>query len=284
MAVKQYKPTTPARRGMTSADFDEITRKKARKSMLEVKKSSKGRNNAGRITSRRRGGGNKQFYRPLNNSFPDGAKVEVLDIEYDPSRTARIASVKAQDDSLHYIIAGVNMKPGDIIEFGNEAPIERNNTLQLKDIPEGSLVYNIEITPGRGGQMVRSAGTKAQLMAKENNYATLRLPSGEVRLIHETCRATIGSVGNEKHQNIKLGSAGRNRHLGRRPSVRGVVMNAVDHPHGGGDGGSHPIGGGGSYGRSPKTPWGKKTIGYKTRRRKATNKYIVRSRHEAKRK
>lgn len=278
MAIKTYKPTTPGRRGMTTQDFSQITDKnQVPKKLKTIKKSKAGRNNSGRITVRHRGGGVKQFYRHVNFALPEGTKAEVVAIEYDPNRSARIARIKDQSGHLHYVLASANMKVGMTLESGSDSAIERGNRLPLQNIPVGSIIHNIELTPGRGGQMVRSAGLGAQLMAKEGNYAQIKLPSGEVRMVLITCQATLGSVGNEQHQNIKIGSAGRNRHKGIRPSVKGKVMNAVDHPHGGGDGGKHGVG------RIPKTPWGQNALGAKTRRRKSSNKYIVRSRHQSKR-
>lgn len=278
MAVKAYKPTTPARRGMTSQDLTKITTKKPVKSLLVVKRRTNGRNNQGRITVRHRGGGAKRFYRLVNFKQLDFEKATVEHIEYDPNRSARIARLKDEKNTYHYIIASTGMKVGQVITIGEKAAIEEGNRLPLKAIPTGSFIYGIEMQPGRGAQMVRSAGTKAQLTSKEGEYAQVKLPSGEIRMINLNCMATLGTVSNEQHQNVKIGSAGRKRHLGFRPSVRGVVMNAVDHPHGGGDGGAHGIGG------QPKTPWGKPTLGYRTRRNKRTTKFIVRSRHMAKRK
>ncbi len=277
MAVTPYKPTTPARRGMTTQDFSEITSKRPVKSLLQVKNRINGRNNSGRITVRHRGGGAKKFYRMIDFKLTTGTKATIEAIEYDPNRSAHIARIKDDKGTYHYVIAAQNMKVGQVIESSKEAPIEVGNRLPLKNIPVGSVIHAVELQPGRGAQMVRSAGASAQLAARENEYAQIKLPSGEVRLVHIECMATIGTVGNVQHQNIKIGSAGRKRHLGFRPSVRGVVMNAVDHPHGGGDGGAHGIG------KAPRTPWGQKTLGYKTRRRKVSNKFIVRSRHESKR-
>ncbi len=277
MAVTPYKPTTPARRGMTTQDFSEITAKRPVKSLLQVKNRINGRNNSGRITVRHRGGGAKKFYRIVDFKMLSGTKATIEAIEYDPNRTAHIARIKDDQGKYHYVLAAQNMKVGQTIESSDEAPIELGNRLPLKNIPVGSVIHAIELQPGRGAQMVRSAGASAQLAARENEYAQIKLPSGEVRLVHIECMATIGTVGNVQHQNIKIGSAGRKRHMGFRPSVRGVVMNAVDHPHGGGDGGAHGIG------KAPRTPWGQKTLGYKTRRRKVSNKFIVRSRHESKR-
>lgn len=284
MAIKTYKPTTPGRRGMSSQDFDAITTKKPVKSLLKVRKQNSGRNNQGRITTRHKGGGARKFYRVINFKPEAGVKYVVEHIEYDPNRSARIARVKDDKGEYHYMIAGNAMKQGQTISVGEEAMIENGNRLPIKNIPTGSTIHAIELTAGKGAQLVRSAGNGAQLVAKEGDYAQVRLPSGEVRKIRVECMASIGSIGNEQHQNIKVGKAGRSRHKGIRPSVRGVVMNAVDHPHGGGDGGRHGIGGGKNHGAAPRTPWGQKTLGYKTRRRKDTNKYIVRSRHAAKRK
>ena len=278
MAIKQYNPTTPARRGMTSQDLSDITTRKPLKSLIKSKKQNAGRNNTGRITVRHRGGGVKRHHRLMNHNLAAGLKVTVEEIEYDPNRSARIARVKDQHGLYHYILADTSMVKGKTIESGKDAPIETSNRLPLSEIPVGSQIYAIEITPGKGAQMVRSAGTKAQLMAKEGDYAQVRLPSGEVRKFRLEATAALGVVGNVQHQNIKIGSAGRNRRKGIRPGVRGVVMNAADHPHGGGDGGRH------GTGKPPRTPWGQLTLGYRTRTRKSTNKLIVRSRHEAKRK
>ena len=276
MAIKQYNPTTPGRRGMSSQDFDVITTKKPLRSLLAVQKRGSGRNNQGRITTRHKGGGAKKFYRIMNFKFVGVAVIE--HIEYDPNRSARIARIKDSTGTYHYILAANGMHVGQKIEAQEEAPIEMGNRLPIKNIPVGSTIHAIEIKPGRGAQMVRSAGNGAQLMAKEGDYAQIKLPSGEVRKINLECTATLGTVGNEQHQNIKIGKAGRNRHLGKRPGVRGVVMNAVDHPHGGGDGGRHRMA------KAPRTPWGQKTLGFKTRRRKDTSNMIVKSRHAAKRK
>ncbi len=278
MPIKQYNPTTPARRGMTSEDYSEITTRKPLKSLIKSKKQNAGRNNTGRITVRHRGGGVKRHHRLMNHRLSDGLKLTVMEIEYDPNRSARIARVKDQHGLYHYVLADTSMKKGKTFESGQEAPIEASNRMPLSRIPVGTQIYAIEIQAGKGSQMVRSAGTKAQLMAKEGDYAQVRMPSGEVRRFRIECEANIGTVGNVQHQNIKIGSAGRNRRKGIRPSVRGKAMNAADHPHGGGDGGAHGIGG------TPKTPWGKLTLGNKTRRRKDTNRLIVRSRHDAKRK
>jgi large subunit ribosomal protein L2 len=278
MPIKAYNPTTPARRGMTTEDYSDITTRKPLKSLVKSKKQNAGRNNSGRITVRHRGGGVKRHYRLLSHRLASDLQLTVEEIEYDPNRSARIARVKDQYGLYHYILADTSMKKGKKIATGESAPIESSNRMPLAKIPVGTQIYAIEIQVGKGAQLVRSAGTKAQLMAKEGDYAQVKLPSGEVRRIRVECEATIGTVGNVQHQNVKIGSAGRNRRKGIRPAVRGKAMNATDHPHGGGDGGAHGIGG------TPKTPWGKLTLGNKTRRRKYSNKLIVRSRHDAKRK
>ena len=278
MAIKAYRPTTPAQRQKTTQDFDQITTKKPLKSLLKAKKQNAGKNNQGRITVRHRGGGVKRHYRILTHNLPAGLKLTVREIEYDPNRSARIARVEDQNGNFYYITADTEMRQGSVIETGAEAPVETSNRLPLEMIPVGTVVYAIELTPGRGAQMVRSAGASAQLMAKENGYATLRMPSGEVRKVLAACEASIGTVSNVQHQNVKIGAAGRRRRKGIRPTVRGVVMNACDHPHGGGDGGRH------GSGKAPRTPWGQLTLGYRTRHNKKTNKMIVRSRHEGKRK
>ena len=278
MAIKAYNPTTNGRRGMTSQDFSDITTKKPLKSLVKIRKSRAGRNNQGRITTRHHGGGVKKMYRLMNHQLAPGTKAVVEHIEYDPNRSARIARIKDQHGLYHYIVAARDMKVGTRVESGADAPVESNNRLPLANIPVGAQIYAIEIQPGKGGQMVRAAGTKAQLMAKEGEYAQVRMPSGEVRRFRLECSASIGVVGNEQHQNVKIGSAGRKRRMGVRPSVRGVVQNAVDHPHGGGDGGRH------GTGKAPRTPWGQLTLGYRTRRRKDTNKDIIKTRHDAKRK
>ncbi len=278
MAIQQYKPTTNARRNMTSQDFSDITTKKPVKGLLKVKKSNAGRNNMGRITTRHRGGGVKQFYRLMNHHLAAGSEAVVEHIEYDPNRSARIARIKDQHGVYHYILAAKGMTIGSKVSSGEQAPVELHNRLPLSKIPTGTQIYAIELQAGKGAQAVRSAGTKAQLMAKEGEHALIRMPSGEVRKFRLECMASIGVVGNEQHQNVKIGSAGRKRRMGIRPGVRGVVMNAVDHPHGGGDGGRH------GTGKPPRTPWGQLTLGYRTRRRKSTNNMIVKSRHDAKRK
>ena len=283
MSIKLYKPTTPARRGMTTRDFSEVTAKRPLKSLISTKKRGSGRNNQGRITVRHKGGGAKRFYRTVNFKLAPGVSAKIEAIEYDPNRSANIARIKDSENIYHYIIAANGMKVGQKIESGEEPPIEIGNRLPLKNIPIGSTIHAIELNLGKGAQMVRSAGAGAQLAAKEGEYAQVKLPSGEVRMVNINCTASLGTVGNEQHQNVKIGSAGRRRHMGVRPSVRGVVMNATDHPHGGGDGGRHGIGGGKNHGAAPRTPWGQKTLGYKTRRRKTSNKFIVKSRHEGKR-
>lgn len=278
MAITAYRPTTPAQRGKTTQDFDQITTSKPMKSLLKAKKQQAGKNNQGRITVRHRGGGVKRHYRLLTHNLPKDLKLEVMEIEYDPNRSARIARVKDQNDVYYYVIADKNMTKGSIFTTGDEAAVEESNRLPLENIPVGTFVYAIELTPGRGAQMVRAAGSSAQLMAKEDGYATLKMPSGEVRKVLSSCQASVGVVGNEQHQNVKIGAAGRTRRKGIRPTVRGVVMNATDHPHGGGDGGRH------GSGKAPRTPWGQLTLGYRTRHNKKTDKMIVRSRHEGKRK
>ncbi len=278
MSLTAYKPTTPGRRGMTSQDLTQITAKKPVKSLLSVKKQNSGRNNQGRITVRHRGGGARRFHRLVNFNLAPGTTATVEAIEYDPGRSARIARIKDNEGKLHYVLAGKNFTVGQKLQSGEKAPVEEGNRLKIKDIPLGSSINSIELTAGKGAQMVRSAGASAQLMSKDGDYAQIKLPSGEVRLVHIQNTAALGVIGNEQHQNIKWGKAGRTRNRGRRPQVRGIVMNAVDHPHGGGDGGSHGVG------RHPKTPWGQPTLGYKTRRRKSSNAFIVKSRHSAKRK
>ena len=278
MPIKAYNPTTPARRGMTTEDYSEITTRKPLKSLLKSKKQNAGRNNTGRITVRHRGGGVKRHHRLMNHKLAPGTVATIEEIEYDPNRSARIARIKDQHGLYHYVLADTSMSKGKVIRSGEDAPIESSNRMPLSKIPVGSQIYAIEITAGRGAQMVRSAGAKAQLMAKEGDHAQVRLPSGEVRRFRLEATAALGVVGNVQHQNVKIGSAGRNRRKGIRPGVRGVVMNATDHPHGGGDGGRH------GSGKPPRTPWGQLTLGYRTRRRKDVSKMIVRSRHEAKRK
>ena len=277
MAIKQYRPMTPAQRGKTTQDFDQITTKKPMKSLLASKKQQAGRNNQGRITVRHRGGGVKRHYRIITYKLPRDLTFTVEEIEYDPNRSARIARVKDEKGVYYYVIADTKMTKGTKFKTGKEVEVETSNRMPLESIPVGTFVYAIELNPGKGAQMVRAAGAQAQLMAKEGEYATLKMPSGEVRKVLTACEASIGTVSNLQHQNVKIGSAGRKRRKGIRPTVRGVVMNAADHPHGGGDGGRH------GSGKAPRTPWGQLTLGYRTRRNKKTNKMIVRSRHEGKR-
>jgi len=276
MAIKSYKPTSPGRRGMTVSAFEEVTCTTPEKSLLDVKKRKAGRNVNGRITVRHRGGGAKRKYRIIDfKRNKDGVPATVATIEYDPNRTAHIALLHYADGEKRYILAPFGLKVGDTVVSGEGADIKPGNALQLQDIPMGTLIHNIELQPGKGGQLVRSAGNAAQLMAKEGRYAQVRLPSGEVRMVLLTAKATIGQVGNIDQNNINIGKAGRKRHMGFRPTVRGSVMNPVDHPHGGGEGKS-PIGKPG-----PVTPWGKPTLGYKTRKKKnPTDKYIVRRRNK----
>ncbi|MFL7792969.1 MAG: 50S ribosomal protein L2 [Anaerolineae bacterium] len=278
MPVKTYKPTSPGRRGMTGLTFEEVTSTDPERSLLRPLNKRAGRNAQGRITVRHRGGGHKRQYRMIDFKRD---KVDILakvaSIEYDPNRSARIALLVYADGEKRYIIAPLGLQVGDVVMSGNDAEIRVGNALTLDRIPLGTLVHNIEMAPGRGGQMVRSAGTSAQLLAKEGEYVTLRLPSGEMRLVRKECMATIGQVGNVDHGNIKLGKAGRQRWLGYRPAVRGSAMTPRDHPHGGGEGRA-PIGM-----PSPKSPWGKKTLGKKTRRNKLTDKYIVRRRGKRRR-
>lgn len=278
MSIKTYRPTTPAQRQKTTEDYDQITTKKPLKSLLKAKKQTAGRNNQGRITVRHHGGGVKRHYRILTHKLPQNLTLTIEEIEYDPNRSARIARVKDNKGTYYYVLADTKMTKGSTFKTGAEVAIEDSNRLPLEQIPVGTFIYAIELTPGKGAQIVRSAGTSAQLMAKENGYATLKMPSGEVRKVLSSCEASIGVVSNPQHQNIKIGSAGRRRRKGIRPTVRGVVMNATDHPHGGGDGGRH------GAGKAPRTPWGQLTLGYRTRRNKKTNRMIVRSRHEGKRK
>lgn len=276
MALKKYNPTSPARRVMTVSDFAEITKKSPERSLLATKKKNSGRNSYGRITVRHRGGGNRRKYRIIDfKRNKDGMNATVIGIEYDPNRTANIALIKYEDGTLAYILAPVGLTDGDVVVSGEGADIKPGNALFIKDIPVGTLIHNIELYPGKGGQLVRGAGVSAQLMAKENGYAQIKLPSGEVRLVRLDCKATIGVVGNQEHSNISIGKAGRKRHMGWRPTVRGVVMNPNDHPHGGGEGKS-PIGR-----PAPVTPWGKPALGLKTRKHKnRTDKFIVKRRND----
>jgi large subunit ribosomal protein L2 len=273
MPIRIYRPTSPGRRGMSVSTFEEITRTEPEKSLLVKAQKKGGRNNQGRITSRHRGGGAKQQYRLIDfkrNKL--GVPAKVFSIEYDPNRSARIALLHYVDGEKRYIVAPLGLKVGDMVMSGPDAEIRVGNALPLKNIPTGTVIHNLEMHLGKGAQLVRSAGVGAQLMAKEGDYAQVRLPSGEQRLININCMATIGQVGNVDHENVTIGKAGRSRHLGRRPHVRGSVMNPVDHPHGGGEGRA-PIGG------QPQTPWGKPAMGYRTRRNKESDKFIVRRRN-----
>ena len=273
MATMKYKPTTPSRRHMSVASFDEVTKFTPEKSLIEVKKKHAGRNSYGKITVRHQGGGNKQKYRLIDFKREEG-KATVIGVEYDPNRTSYIALLQNEEGKKSYVIAPLGVTDGDVLYSSADADIKPGNTLPIEKIPVGTIIHNIEIYPGKGGQLVRTAGAQAQLMAKENGMAQVRLPSGEVRLIRLDCKATIGQIGNIEHDTIKIGKAGKTRHMGIRPTVRGSVMNPCDHPHGGGEGKS-PVGRPG-----PVTPWGKPALGYKTRNKKArTNKYIVKRRN-----
>ena len=275
MAIKKYNPTSPARRFMTVSDFAEITKKSPERSLLAKKDKHAGRNSYGRITVRHRGGGNRRKYRIIDfKRNKDGMPATVIGVEYDPNRSANIALIQYEDGEKAYIIAPIGLTDGDVVVSGEGADIKPGNALFIKDIPVGTLIHNIEWYPGKGAQLVRSAGNSAQLMAKEGDYAQVRLPSGEVRMIRLDCKATIGVVGNQQHENVSIGKAGRKRHMGWRPTVRGVVMNPNDHPHGGGEGKS-PIGR-----PAPVTPWGKPALGLKTRKTKnRTDKFIVKRRN-----
>ncbi len=275
MAIKKYNPTSPARRFMTISDFAEITKKSPERSLLAKKDKHAGRNSYGRITVRHRGGGNRRKYRIIDfKRNKDGMPATVIGVEYDPNRSANIALIQYEDGEKAYIIAPIGLTDGDVVVSGEGADIKPGNALFIKDIPVGTLIHNIELYPGKGAQLVRSAGNSAQLMAKEGDYAQVRLPSGEVRMIRLDCKATIGVVGNQQHENVSIGKAGRKRHMGWRPTVRGVVMNPNDHPHGGGEGKS-PIGR-----PAPVTPWGKPALGLKTRKTKnRTDKFIVKRRN-----
>ncbi len=272
VGIKKFKPTSPGRRFVTVSDFKEITTDKPEKSLLEPLKRKSGRNSDGRITVRHRGGGHKRKYRKIDfKRDKDGIPAKVATIEYDPNRSSRIALLHYADGEKRYIIWPQGLKVGDTVESGENADIKIGNTLPLNKIPNGTMIHNIELHIGRGGQLVRSAGAAAQLMAKEGRYAHVRMPSGEVRLFPKNCRATVGQIGNVEHENITIGKAGRNRWLGVRPGVRGVVMNAADHPHGGGEGRS-------SAGRNPVTPWGKPALGARTRKKKSSDRMIVKRR------
>lgn len=273
MAVKKYKPVTPGTRGMTGYTFEEITKSTPERSLMVIKKNSGGRNAHGRVTVRHRGGGARRFIRLVDFRRDKlGIPAKVAAIEYDPNRTARLALLYYVDGEKRYIISPLDLKVGDTVLSGPTAEIRPGNSLPISNIPVGTMIHNIEMREGKGGQLVRSAGGAAQLLAKEGDFAQVRMPSGEVRLIHQVCYATIGQVGNLDHGNIKLGKAGRKRHLGIRPTVRGSAMSPRDHPHGGGEG-RQPIGLPG-----PKSPWGKPTLGKKTRRNKKTDQYILRRR------
>ena len=274
MATMKYKPTTPSRRHMTSPSFEEITKFSPEKSLIAKKKKNAGRNSYGKITVRHHGGGNKQKYRIIDFKRNVDESAKVIGIEYDPNRTSYIALLENEAGKKSYIIAPVGLTDGDVVTAGADADIKPGNVLPISAIPVGTIIHNIELYPGKGAQLVRSAGAFAQLMAKENGTAQVRLPSGEVRIVRLECKATIGQVGNLEHETIKLGKAGKTRHMGIRPTVRGSVMNPCDHPHGGGEGKS-PIGRPG-----PVTPWGKPALGYKTRNKKArTNKFIIKRRN-----
>ncbi len=274
MAMKKFKPTSPSRRFMTVESFEEITSTEPERSLLAPLSKQAGRNNQGRITVRHRGGGHKRRYRIIDfKRDKDGIPAKVATIEYDPNRSAHIALLNYADGEKRYIVAPNGLKVGTTVMSGPEADIVVGNALPLQSIPVGTVLHNIELKPGKGAQMVRSAGASAQLMAKEGDFALIRLPSGEVRRVHVICKATIGQVGNIEHENVTIGKAGRSRWMGKRPTVRGVVMNPVDHPHGGGEGRA-PIGR-----KSPLTPWGVPTLGHRTRKKKASDKYIVRRRY-----
>ncbi|NLK70193.1 MAG: 50S ribosomal protein L2 [Clostridiales bacterium] len=275
MSIKTYKATTPSRRQMTCIDYSQLSKVAPEKSLLEPLKKKSGRNNYGRITVRHRGGGARRKYRIIDfKRDKDNMNATVLTLEYDPNRSAHIALVQYEDGEKRYIVAPHELKVGDVIRSGADADVKVGNAKQLADLPTGTFIHNIELYPGRGAQLVRSAGSSAQLMAKEGKYALLRLPSGELRKVPINCRATVGQVSNIEHENVNYGKAGRKRHMGWRPTVRGSVMNPCDHPHGGGEGKS-PIGR-----PSPVTPWGKPTLGYKTRKKKnKSDKFIVKRRN-----
>ena len=274
MGMKHFNAYTPSRRNMTVSDFSEITKKTPEKSLLTTKKEKAGRNSYGRITVRHQGGGNRQKYRIIDfKRRKDNMEATVIGIEYDPNRSANIALIQYEDGEKAYILAPQGLTDGDKVISGETADIKVGNCMPIDSIPVGTLIHNIELNPGQGGKLVRTAGQSAQLMAKEGKYATLRLPSGEMRKVLAKCRATVGVIGNSDHENVKIGKAGRKRHMGWRPEVRGSVMNPVDHPHGGGEG-KAPVGHAG-----PMTPWGKPALGYKTRnKKKSTNKFIVKRR------
>ncbi len=272
MPVKKYNPTSPGRRFVTTMDFSDLSKVDPERSLIEVRKKHSGRNNNGHITVRHKGGGTRKQYRIIDfKRSKDGIPAKVATVEYDPNRSARIALLHYKDGEKRYILAPLGLKVGDVVESGPAADIKPGNCLPIKNIPVGTVLHNIELRAGQGGRLVRSAGVAAQLMAKEDEYSQVRMPSGEVRKIHIECRATIGQLGNVEHENQVIGKAGRMRHMGKRPSVRGIAMNPVDHPHGGGEARS-------TSGRPPTTPWGQMTMGKKTRRNKRTTKMIVRKR------
>ena len=274
MGMKHFKAYTPSRRNMTVLDYSEITKKTPEKSLITTKKEKAGRNAQGKITVRHQGGGNRQKYRIIDfKRNKENMPATVIGIEYDPNRSANIALIQYEDGEKAYILAPVGLTDGAVVVSGDKADIKPGNCMKIENIPVGTMIHNIELNPGQGGKLVRAAGQEAQLMAKEGKYAHVRLPSGEMRLVMAVCKATIGTVGNQEHENVKLGKAGRKRHMGWRPTVRGSVMNPVDHPHGGGEGRA-PVGHSG-----PMTPWGKPALGYKTRdAKKKTNKFIVKRR------
>ncbi|MCM8747263.1 50S ribosomal protein L2 [Thermomicrobium sp. CFH 73360] len=275
MPIKVYKPTTPGRRNMSVLTYEEITKEEPEKSLIEPLKKHAGRNNRGVITTRHRGGGNKRFYRIIDFRRDKwGIPAKVAAIEYDPNRTAFIALLHYVDGEKRYILAPLGLKVGDVVQSGPGSPIRVGNALPLREIPLGTQVHNVELYPGRGGQLVRAAGAVAQVIAKVDNYVHLRLPSGEIRMVHADCMATIGQVGNLDHQNVSIGKAGRKRHMGWRPAVRGSAMTPRDHPHGGGEGKA-------PRGMPPKTPWGKPALGKRTRRNKKSDRFIIRRRYEA---
>ena len=274
MGMKHFNPTTPSLRNMTVSTFDEITKKTPEKSLLEKKRKNAGRNSYGRITVRHQGGGNRQKYRIVDfKRKKDDMTATVIGIEYDPNRSANIALIEYEDGERAYILAPIGLTDGNKVVSGEKADIKPGNCMKIENIPVGTMIHNIELNPGQGGKLVRAAGQEAQLMAKEGKYAHVRLPSGEMRLVMARCRATIGTIGNSDHENVKVGKAGKTRHMGIRPTVRGSVMNPCDHPHGGGEGRA-PVGHAG-----PMTPWGKPALGLKTRKKnKSSNKMIVRRR------
>jgi large subunit ribosomal protein L2 len=272
MPVKKYRPTSPGKRFLTTIDFSDLSKVEPERSLVEIRKKHSGRNNNGHITVRHRGGGTRKIYRIIDfKRGKDGVRAKVATVEYDPNRSCRIALLHYRDGEKRYILAPLGLRVGELVESGPDADIKIGNALPIRNIPVGTVIHNVELRPGEGGKLVRSAGVSAQLMAKEGEYSQVRMPSGEVRRIHINCRASIGQLGNVEHENQIIGKAGRSRHLGKRPSVRGIAMNPVDHPHGGGEARS-------TSGRPPTTPWGVMTMGKKTRRNKRTTKMIVRKR------